>query len=75
MPIEIEAKAVCDECGDEEEIELTRTITSHPSWDARNVAGRLKQVGWEMTTGVYGEETILCEKCLDEKEGSEEEDK
>jgi hypothetical protein len=52
MSIEVTAKIVCDHpsfCPEEIQIELTQTVSFHPSWDARRADRYLEADGWIST--------------------------
>lgn len=50
-------KLVCDNCGDEEEIQLT--ATARGGYDCRNVESHVKHLGWQAIT----EDTHACPDC------------
>ena len=51
-------KAMCDKC-DCETDEMNLTPLAGGGWDARNIRGKLRKIGWS----VEGEVTI-CEECV-----------
>jgi len=59
-------RVTCDNCGAEEEIQLT--ATAH-GWDDRNIDRAIERIGWKLTDDDKDEHK--CSDCLESEEEEE----